>query len=157
VCVCVCVSLRVCVRACVCLRVCVCVCGSVCVSVCVGLCVCVCVCVSACGYTNVWNRKRLVAASKLSWPDSDKRCSFPTAISTHIFISKLVSCTSLVISTARQFADCGCEGACDNIYHCDVSSDNMCPFNYEYFCDNIYIFINIYCILFIDTKVSEEI
>jgi len=107
----------------------------------------------------VWNRKRLVAASKHCWPDSDKRCSIPTAISTPIFISKLVSCTSLIISTERQFADYGCAGACDNMYHCDnMYLVIICILLVTCILVIIYIYIYIYIyILYIDTKVSEEI
>jgi hypothetical protein len=55
---------------------------------------------------------------ELCWRDSGQRCLFPAAISNPILISKLESYTSLVISTAGQFPDCGRMGACDIMCPC---------------------------------------
>ena len=89
-----------------------------------------CLFVRACGYAKLCDKESLVAGVKnlLAW--SNQLCTIPAAISTPNFISKLESYSSLFISTAGQFADCGCVGACDNMYLCD----NMYPGNNMYPC-----------------------
>jgi len=88
-----------------------------------------CLCVRA-GTQNCVTKRGLLLASKICWPEVTNSALSLQPFQLLTLLAKLESYSSLFISTAGQFADCGCVGACDNMYLCD----NMYPSNNMYPC-----------------------